>query len=467
MSSMLERERSFTPVTSSIVDRNTLARGSQEKVVTNIVRKNNEEGPALIVVTPTCTSSILQEDLQNFVVRASVETNSDVLLADVHHYRVNELQAADKTLAQIVKFYLPKSSPEKVLRLDKTDSPSVNIIGALNLSLHNKHDLLELRKLLGDLGLKINLIIPEGASVRELANLPRAWFNVVMSREIGLSTAEYLKAHYNLPYTSTFPIGILGISEFIREIQSILDKLDYGVNFEGYIVNQTKFISQSAWFSRSIDCQNLTGKRAVVFGDATHSAYITKMLSQEMGIHVSWAGTYSKSDLPWFKCQVDGFCDRVIVTEDHRFVRDLIKKTNPAAIFGSQMERHIGKKLGIPCGVISSPVHVQNFPLGYKPFLGYEGANQISDLIYNSFTLGMEDHLLELFGGHEETDIFPSGTEDVLSFEWSEQAKNELKKIPKFVRNNVVSNIEEFAKERNLRVITKDVMDEARHSLFL
>ena len=63
------------------------------------------------------------------------------------------------------------------------------------------------------------------------------------------------------------------------------------------------------------------------------------------------------------------------------------------------MERHIGKRLDIPCGIISAPVHIQNFPLGYRPFLGYEGANQIADLAYNSFTLGMEDHLLEFLVG--------------------------------------------------------------------
>ena len=36
MRSMLERERDFTPVTASIVDRHVLARGSQEKVVDQI-----------------------------------------------------------------------------------------------------------------------------------------------------------------------------------------------------------------------------------------------------------------------------------------------------------------------------------------------------------------------------------------------------------------------------------------------
>ena len=65
------------------------------------------------------------------------------------------------------------------------------------------------------------------------------------------------------------------------------------------------------------------------------------------------------------------------------------------------MERHVGKKLGIPCGVISAPVHIQNYPIGYRPFFGYEGANQLIDMIYNTFSLGMETILLEVFGGHD------------------------------------------------------------------
>ena len=36
MQSMLERERDFTPVTASIVDRHVLAQGSKEKVINNI-----------------------------------------------------------------------------------------------------------------------------------------------------------------------------------------------------------------------------------------------------------------------------------------------------------------------------------------------------------------------------------------------------------------------------------------------
>ena len=151
MRSMLERKRDFTPVTASVVDRHVLARGSQEKVVNNIVRKDKEEKPDLVVLTPTCTSSILQEDLENFVNRASLEAEADILLADVNHYRVNEVQAADRTLEQIVKFYLKKDERTKGNReITKTIKPSVNIIGSISLSFHNQHDMNELKRLFED-----------------------------------------------------------------------------------------------------------------------------------------------------------------------------------------------------------------------------------------------------------------------------------------------------------------------------
>jgi light-independent protochlorophyllide reductase subunit B len=559
MRSMLERERDFTPVTASIVDRHVLARGSQEKVVENITRKDKEEQPDLIVLTPTCTSSILQEDLQNFVNRAvnltSHTTSSsgdldkvqvrksskaNVLLADVNHYRINEFQAADRTFEQIVRFFLPpqtqksqnesvsgssatpgrspgeeKTSQISLFPQKKTPKISANILGIFTLGFHNTHDCRELKRLLTDLGIEINEVLPEGGSTRSAAenirNLPKAHFNIVPYREIGLMTAVYLKNEYKMPFISTTPMGILNTAQFIREIEQILkteilpeqnspqgsglgfasggsatlpnpggplcgetDSLYseqisalLSKNFEKYIQEQTLYVSQAAWFSRSIDCQNLTGKRAVVFGDATHSACMTKILTCEMGIHVVCAGTYCKHDADWFREQVTGFCDEILITEDHTQVSDMIARLEPAAIFGTQMERHVGKRFDIPCGVVSAPVHIQNFPLGYRPFLGYEGTNQIADLVYNSFTLGMEDHLLEIFNGHDTKEIQKNessvGSND--SLQWSKEALEELSRIPGFVRGKVKRNVETFAQQKKEKTITVELMFAAKESV--
>lgn len=634
MRSMLERERDFTPVTASIVDRHVLARGSQEKVVETITRKDREEKPDLIVLTPTCTSSILQEDLQSFVERATMESKSDVVLADVNHYRVNELQAADRTLEQIIRFYIEKGKKEGNLNTTKTVKPSANLLGMFTLGFHHQHDSRELKRLLNDLGVEVNQIVPEGGSITKLRELPKAWFNVVPYREIGLMAANYLEKDLGIPFVSTTPMGVIDTASFIREISAVVnkckmsvlsqnektvvptaqlpkainqdksvqvltngaeaaflrskgstirknggettmaggldsqeganqggdtfceqnvntiaedtgstddsqkpahshdtcgfsesknvsrtpneisatrttttapvlepegfltkhrqDKTDFGkdllldknhiyqkdqpllsqnvqlqeqeISNEEYIDQQTRFVSQAAWFSRSIDCQNLTGKKAVVFGDATHAASMTKILAREMGIRVSCSGTYCKHDSDWFREQVQGFCDQVLITDDHTQVGDMIARIEPAAIFGTQMERHIGKRLDIPCGVISAPVHIQNFPLGYRPFLGYEGTNQIADLVYNSFTLGMEDHLLEIFGGHDTKQVITKSLSTDSNLTWTEDGLGELSRIPGFVRGKVKRNTEKYARENNISQITMEVMYAAKEA---
>jgi light-independent protochlorophyllide reductase subunit B len=517
MRSMLERERDFTPVTASIVDRHVLARGSQEKVVENITRKDKQEKPDLILLTPTCTSSILQEDLQNFVNRASLEADCDVMLADVNHYRVNELQAADRTLEQIVRFYMGKVDKSTI---EKTPYPSANILGVFTLGFHNQHDCRELKRLCGDLGVQINQVIPEGGSIKNLSDLGKAWFNIVPYREVGLMAAHYLEKEFQMPFTNITPMGVIDTATFVRQIANIVNSIgtseaakrrnrrgknpylegtftsatllrksftceaeegqgSVGIkdtnadtslviplikDVENYIDLQTRFVSQAAWFSRSIDCQNLTGKRVVVFGDGTHAASITKILAREMGIRVSCAGTYCRHDADWFREQIEGFCDEVLITEDHTQVGDMIARIEPAAIFGTQMERHIGKRLDIPCGVISAPVHIQNFPLGYRPFLGYEGTNQIADLVYNSFTLGMEDHLLEIFGGHDTKEVITKGLSNEDSLNWASDGLAELSKIPGFVRGKVKRNTEKFARENNITEITVEVMYGAKEA---
>jgi light-independent protochlorophyllide reductase subunit B len=465
MRSMFERERDFTPVTTSIVDRHVLARGSQDKVIQSIKQKNKQDNPDLILLTPTCTSSILQEDLHQFVDQATQLCDCDVLLADVNHYRVNELQAADRTLEQVIRFYTSK--PKLTEIPSKSEKPSVNILGVFTLGFHHQHDCRELVRLFEDLGISVNLVIPESASVTDLKDISKAWFNFVPYREVGLMAAKYLEKEFNMPYLAITPMGIIDTSNCIREIAKLLNKLNQtsNYNFESYINKQLNYNSQAGWFSQSIDCQNLTSKKAFVFGDATHAAQITKILTRELGVQVVCAGTYCLNESNWFVDQVEGLVNQVLITDDHTQVGDLIAKLEPAVIFGTQMERHVGKRLDIPCGVISAPVHIQNFPLSYRPFLGYEGTNQIADLIYNSFTLGMEDHLLEIFGGHDTKEVITKTISSESGLTWTSEAEMELKRIPGFVRGKVKRNTERYARTEGITSITAETLFSAKEAL--
>ena len=105
------------------------------------------------------------------------------------------------------------------------------------------------------------------------------------------------------------------------------------------------------------------------------------------------------------------------------------------------------------------------FPLGYRPFLGYEGTNQIADLVYNSFTLGMEDHLLEIFNGHDTKSNIIQNLENDHSLEWSKDALQELSRIPGFVRGKVKRNVEKFASQNNKKFITLEIMFAAKEAV--
>ncbi|WP_296432954.1 nitrogenase component 1, partial [Yoonia sp.] len=160
---------------------------------------------------------------------------------------------------------------------------------------------------------------------------------------------------------------------------------------------------------------------------------------------------------------------------------------SPEMILGTQMERHIGKRLGIPCAVISAPVHVQDFPARYSPQVGFEGANVIFDTLIHPLVMGLEEHLLTMFrddfefhdaagpshhGGHSPlpSQDASGGSLDSKMIEpvvhdniiWLSDAERELKKIPFFVRGKARRNTEAFAAEKGLNEINLDTLYEAK-----
>jgi light-independent protochlorophyllide reductase subunit B len=161
-------------------------------------------------------------------------------------------------------------------------------------------------------------------------------------------------------------------------------------------------------------------------------------------------------------------------------------------ILGTQMERHIGKRLGIPCAVISAPVHVQDFPARYSPQMGIEGANVIFDTWVHPLVMGLEEHLLTMFredfefhdaavpshlgGGDGSKAARPSVAESTPESMpestpeqaapgepiWSPAAEQELGKIPFFVRGKARRNTQRYARERGLETITVETLYEAK-----
>ncbi len=233
----------------------------------------------------------------------------------------------------------------------------------------------------------------------------------------------------------------------------------------------------------------LTAKRVFIFGDATHAVAAARMARDEFGFNVVGLGTYSREFGREIREAAASYGLEATLTDDYLEVEAKITELQPELVLGTQMERHIAKRLGIPCAVISAPVHVQDFPARYSPQMGFEGANVIFDTWVHPLMMGLEEHLLHMFRDdaefHDEagashlggsivppSPVAPSGpaeaqeTAATLVAErpvvWSEAAEKELKKIPFFVRGKARRNTERFALDHGLTDITVDTLYDAK-----
>jgi light-independent protochlorophyllide reductase subunit B len=178
-----------------------------------------------------------------------------------------------------------------------------------------------------------------------------------------------------------------------------------------------------------------------------------------------------------------------LITDDHLDVEQAIIDARPELVLGTQMERHIAKRLRVPCAVISAPVHVQDFPARYSPQMGFEGANVIFDSWVHPLMMGLEEHLLQMFRDDFEFNdqaqashlhahapsAKPAAADDEADGEtlvmaeapsaeavWTLEAERELKKIPFFVRGKARRNTELFAARKGIRPITVETLYDAK-----
>jgi light-independent protochlorophyllide reductase subunit B len=241
-----------------------------------------------------------------------------------------------------------------------------------------------------------------------------------------------------------------------------------------------------------------------------------RIASQEMGFEVVGLGSYSRE----FAREVRDCAKRhgveALITDDYLEVEDQINALQPELILGTQMERHIAKRQGIPCAVISAPVHVQDFPARYAPQMGFEGANVLFDTWVHPLMMGLEEHLIGMFREDFEfhagaapshlgstrpaaenvapvaaapAAVIPAPTaiaqapastpapqlvnDSVKAVAvpaqaasnqatWSPEAEKELGKIPFFVRGKARRNTERFAQDLGVATITVETLYDAK-----
>jgi len=508
---MIERLPRRPPVTYTTFQARDLGGDTAELFKTAAREAFERFRPAAMMVGASCTAELIQDDPGGLC--KALDLPVPVVALELPSYQRKENWGAAETFYQMVRAlagpHVP--APGSVARVrDPQRRPCCNILGPTALGFRHRDDLREIQGLLAQLGVDVHVVAPQDATPNDLARLGEADFNVVLYPEVASVAAAWLARSFGQRSTRTVPIGVGATCEFIREVAELA-----GVDASPVLADAT---ARASWYARSVDSTYLTGKRVFVFGDATHAVAAARVASKELAFQVVGIGTYSREFAREVRDAAKLYGVEPLISDDYLEIEERIAELQPELVLGTQMERHIAKRLGIPCAVISAPVHVQDFPARYSPQMGFEGANVLFDTWVHPLMMGLEEHLIGMFRGdfefHEDAapshlgghgagpaalqstaqqqaasviaqaaaaaaapvaaaaapasgtpaaaSQAPVATAESADAAWAADAERELRKIPFFVRGKARRNTETYAREHRVPVITVETLYDAK-----
>jgi light-independent protochlorophyllide reductase subunit B len=459
---MIERRPERPPVTYTTFQARDLGGDTAELFMRACREAYDRFRPEAMIVGASCTAELIQDDPGGLAKTLGLPI--PVIALELPSYSKKENWGAAETFLQLVRTLADPPGE----RAPREGRPTCNILGPTALGFHHRDDVVEIQRLLAEAGVEVNVTAPMGARPSDLARLAEADFNVVLYPEIAGPAAQWLKRQFGQPCTTATPIGVGGTRAFLAQVRALA----------GFPEAAVPDSSRLPWWSRSVDSTYLTGKRVFVFGDATHAIAAARLAADELGFEVVGLGTYSRELAREVRAAALTHGVEALVTDDYLEVEEKIAALQPELVLGTQMERHVCKRLGVACAVISAPAHVQDYPARTTPLMGFEGANVLFDTVVHPLMMGLEEHLLAMFRddfefrdgagshlGHASARPAPA-PEPILAAAgaaaWSAEAESELKKIPFFVRGKARRNTEAFAGQRGLSTITLETLYDAK-----
>jgi len=479
---MIERNAKRPPVTYTTFQARDLGGDTADLFKSAVRDAYARFQPQAMLVGASCTAELIQDDPAGLA--KALDLAVPVVAVELPAYQKKENWGAAETFYRLVRAFAQPIAAEALALREACGSarPRCNILGPTALGFRHRDDVREISGLLAQMGIDINVTAPLSATPADLARLADADFNVVLYPEIASTTAAYLQRQFGQSFTKIVPIGVGATRDFIAEVAALAD-IDAGP-----ILADTA--SRLPWYSRSVDSTYLTNKRVFVFGDASHAIAAARMAEREFGFKVVGLGTYSREFARDVREAAKLYGVEALITDDYLDVEAQVAALAPDLVLGTQMERHIAKRLGLPCAMISAPMHVQDFPARYAPQMGFEGANVIFDTWVHPLMMGLEEHLLGMFREDFEFNAQPSHlgaaarpveaavAEAPLAVAavveappakphatpavWTAEGERELGRIPFFVRGKARRNTERFAAEKGLAVITVETLYDAK-----
>ena len=359
---------------------------------------NIMEGDLYYILT-SCVTEIIGDDVRS-VVRPLTESGPAVIYAETAGFKGNSYHGYDLALEGLFKSFISPSRRKLKKQVNLWGIPPA-------FDVFWRGNLLELRRLLQKLGLKVNTFFTAEDSLESIQKAGSAELNIVVSEVFGGKSAVTAAEVHKIPFiTSQLPIGPSATSDFLRQVSAACH-LDPKLT-EQIITEESnryyKFMELLTDCFNDMDLQ----RYAVVVGDANYAVGITRFLVDDLGWLPEVTAVTDVLDETQERRIVASLSSleaklypKIIFSADTSEIRQEVKAhwlersssngrfsnpPNPAFVVGSSLERELAKELNAPHLSVSFPV--SNRLILDRGYTGYHGGLRMIEDLISAIILG-------------------------------------------------------------------------------
>jgi nitrogenase molybdenum-iron protein beta chain len=357
--------------------------GGEERLRETIANALKVVDADLYVVLTGCTSEIIGDDVA-VIVNSFKDAGKPVIYASTPGFKGNNYIGHELVQEAIIEQYMKQRETVKGL---------VNIWS--NAPLHDPFwlgNLLELEKLVAELGLTPNSIYGYNHGIGNIDRVPAAEFNLLVSPWVGLNNIQLLEQKFGTPYLHypTLPVGAFETSKFLRTVGEFAGIPPQKVE-EVITRHESEYYYYIERFADIFLETRAMAKRFSVVSDAQYTLALTKFLVNDLGL--TPAKQYITDDTPeqyqarigeYFQDLNHGITAEVRFSTDGYQIHDEIRRSDfygYPLIIGSTWEKRISRETKAHYLAVSWPL-LERLVIN-SSYVGYGGGLKLLEDIYS------------------------------------------------------------------------------------
>jgi nitrogenase molybdenum-iron protein alpha/beta subunit len=364
-------------VVSSKLCEKEIVYGGEERLKETI-RDAEAYGMPYLFILSACGPEVVGDDIAAVAELMAPESSAQILPIECAGFRGDEYQGIDLALGKLLDF-AARDSGGKVKNSVTLIAPHASA----NPTWHA--DLAWVRGVLGQMGVTVVSVLTHLQDMEGIARTPSAETSLLLSHDAGGGIADRLAERYDIePVCRQIPLPI-GLSNTRRWLETLgqrfgAEQTAQELIEEGHeqVICAIRLRGPGIAFFHRVE--------AAIVADATVGIPLVRLIMEDLeaipcSIFLRSSDETARSIL---KRELEELTLATPVTldADAYDVKQGLRESKPACVFGSMVEHHLAQELGIPFSFnVISPT--DRFYMTDRPYFGYEGLLHLLEILEN------------------------------------------------------------------------------------